>query len=466
MSEENSAPPRITGQIGAFVADTTLADIPEGALARGRVHILDALGLAIAGAAAPAVDILMGYVARMGGEGQATILGSGRRAPASLAALVNGTAMHVDNFDDTSPQPSPDRNGGIHATAGVLPAALAVAEANGLSGRALTEAFHIGLEVACKLNHAIDQRHYAGGFHVTGTLGIFGAAAAVARLLALDAASVGHAMALATARAGGVRANFGSMVEQMHTGLAAEGGVAAAELAADGLTGSADIMETRFGWFDAAGGGFIAGAIDGRLGAPWAIVDPGTWIKPYPSGSLTHPAMTLLADLMAKHGFSGKDVAHVRVTTNRRLASTLIHNRPTDAMQARFSMPFGLAALLVAGRAGLPEFTDAFVNRPDVRAMMERVAYDTYETVEPGFSNVTSFVAVTLTDGTVHDGRADFARGSTRSPMTWEAVTEKFEGCVAVAGWSRDRARKVAELVASIERLDDVRTLVRAIAGG
>ncbi len=465
MAAENP-PPRITEQIGAFVANTTLADIPADALERGRVHMLDTLGLAIAGAEAPAVDILLAYVARTEANGKASILGTTRRTAPSLAALVNGTAMHVDNFDDTAPQPSPDRNGGIHATAGVLPAALALAEANGLTGRALTEAVHVGLEIACKLNHAIDQRHYAGGFHVTGTLGIFGAAAAAAKLLALAPETVGHAMALATARAGGLRANFGSMVEQMHTGLAAEGGVVSAELAADGLEGAADIMETRFGWFEAAGGGFIADAIDGKLGRPWAIVDPGVWIKPYPSGSLTHPAMTALSDLIAAHGFAGKDVANIRVTTNQRLTNTLIHNRPTDAMQARFSMPFGVAALLVAGRAGLPEFTDDFVNRADVRAMMERVTYEAYPTVEPGYTNVTTFVEVTLNDGTVHKGRADFARGSTQAPMSWAAVTEKFEGCVAVAGWSRARARKVVDLVEGIETLDDVRKLTAAMGPG
>jgi 2-methylcitrate dehydratase PrpD len=129
-------------------------------------------------------------------------------------------------------------------------------------------------------------------------------------------------------------------------------------------------------------------------------------------------------------------------------------------------MPFGLAALLVAGRAGLPEFTDQFVNRPDVRAMMERIAYEAYPTVEPGFSNVTSFLEITLSDGTVHKGRADFARGSAEAPMSWAAVTEKFEGCVAVAGWPWKKARKVVDLVAEIEALDDVRTLIRAMDPG
>ena len=465
MTADAPPPPPVTAQIAAFVAETSLDAIPEAAIARGQAHMLDALGLALAGAAAPATVILRRRAERLGCAGAASVLGATLRTAPSLAALINGTAMHVDNFDDTSPQPSPDRNGGIHATAAVLPAALAVAEARGLSGRALSEAFHVGIEVACKLNHAIGQRHYADGFHVTGTLGIFGAVAAAARLLGLDEDGIGHALAAATARAGGLRANFGAMVEQMHTGFAAEGGIAAAELAADGATGAADIIETRFGWFQAAAGGFLPEAIDGKLGAPWAIVDPGAWIKPYPSGSLTHPAMTLLSDMMEQHGFSGADVATVTVTTNRRLANTLIHNRPADAMQARFSMPFGLAALLVAGRAGLAEFTDDFVNRPEVRAMMERIDYRTYETVEPGFTNVTSFVAVTLADGAVHEGRADFARGSSAAPMSWGDVTAKFLGCAAAAGWPEDRARRVADTVAGLETLSDVRALTRLLSG-
>jgi 2-methylcitrate dehydratase PrpD len=305
---------------------------------------------------------LRNFAGRVGGSATASVLGTTMRTSPPLSALINGTSMHADNFDDTSPQPSPDRNGGIHATAGVLPAVLALAEEADLSGRQLTEAFHVGIEVACKLNHAIDQRHYADGFHTTGTLGIFGAAVGAAKLLGLDEDGVAHALALATARAGGVRANFGSMVEQAHSGIAADGGVTAALLAQEGLAGGEDILEARFGWLQAAGGGFAPEAICGRLGAPWAIIDPGTWIKPYPSGSLTHPAMTLLTTMMREHGFDAHTVDKLIVTTNGRMINTLIHHNPSDAMQARFSMQFCLAVLLVVGRAGIAEFTDEVVN--------------------------------------------------------------------------------------------------------
>ena len=226
-------PPSLTTEIAQFVHKTDFSALPQDVLARGRVHILDGLGLALTGSKAPATRILREFAGRVGGMSTASVLGTAMRTSPPLAALINGTAMHADNFDDTSPQPSPDRNGGIHATAGVL----ALAEEADLSGRKLTEAFHIGIEVACKLNHAIDPRHYAEGFHTTGTLGIFGAAVGAAKILGLKADGIAHALSLATARAGGVRANFGSMVEQAHAGIAADGGVTAALLAAAGTAG-------------------------------------------------------------------------------------------------------------------------------------------------------------------------------------------------------------------------------------
>ena len=452
-------PPTITAGIARFAHATGFAALPDHVLARGRVHMLDGLGLALTGSRAPVALKLRTYAGRVGGTATASVLGTSLRASPPLAALINGTAMHADNFDDTSPQPSPDRNGGIHATAGVLPAILALAEEADLSGRQLTEAFHIGVEVACKLNHAIDPRHYAEGFHTTGTLGIFGAAAAAAKILGLDEDGVAHALALATARAGGVRANFGSMVEQTHAGIAAEGGVGAALLAEAGLTGGDDILGGRFGWLQAAGGGVAPEVIGGRLGAPRAIVDPGTWIKPYPSGSLTHPAMTLLTTMMRDHGFDAGSVGNLTVTTNQRLINTLIHNSPTDSMQARFSMQFCLAVLLVLGHAGIDAFTDEVVNRDDIRAMIRRIDYHPYDRVEPGYSNVTTFIDITLLDGAKHKGRADFPRGSPETPMSFDDVAEKFRGCAATAPWPTDKAARTIEMVAKLEELKSVRDL-------
>ena len=450
----------VTAYMAAFVADTHYDDIPADVIARGKIHILDALGLALAGAGAPASEIVRGHIGALGAAmGDATVLGTDMRTAPRFAAFANASAMHADNFDDTNPQPKPTRNGGIHATAAVLPAVLAAAEADGCSGRAVSEAFHLGVEVACKLSHCMGARHYEGGFHTTGTLGGFGAAAAVSRLYGMEADGIAHALAAAASQAGGVRANFGSMVEQLHTGFAAEGGLVAADLARRGLTGAADILEAPLGWFAAAAGGYEADAVEGRLGNPWAFTDPGMWIKPFPNGALTHTGMTLMLDLIRAHSIAADQVERVRVATNRRIAATLVHNRPADALQAKFSMPFALAVLLIEGRAGLAEFTDEMVRRADVQEMIGRIVYEPYLEAEPDYSNVTTLIEVDLRDGATHSGRADFGLGSTRLPMGMDQVSEKFIGCAAYAGWPEAKAEDAAALVRELEELDDIRIL-------
>ena len=387
-------------------------------------------------------------------NGAASVLGTPRRTAPRFAAFLNAAAMHADNFDDTNPQAVAERNGGIHATAPVLAAALAVAEERGADGRALTAALHAGIEIACRINHAIDARHYQGGFHATGTLSTFGAAAAAAMLRGLDGDRMGHALAFAASAAGGVRQNFGSMVEVVHPGLAAEAGIVAADLAGRGLAGAADALSGKVGYFEAAGGGFEPGWLK-RLGDPWAIVDPGMWIKPFPNGALTHPAMTGLLALKDERGFDGGDIASISVRTNRRVLETLIHHDPKSIGEARFSMQFALALIAVEGRAGLAEFTEATLARPDIRAAMEQVRFAAYDEPEPDYTNMTTLLDVTLTDGTGLHRRCDWAQGSTQSPMSFEDASRKFMQCSAFVDFPPDSADALIEIVDTLESLDD-----------
>lgn len=421
--------------------------------------MLDCLGLAIAGARTEACRIARGHVAALGlGDGTAAVLGTPGRTAPRFAAFLNAASMHADNFDDTNPQALAERNGGIHATAPVLAAALAIAEERGANGRDLATALHAGIEIACRINHAIDARHYRGGFHATGTLSTLGAAAAAAMLHGLDGETIGHALALAASAAGGVRQNFGSMVEILHPGLAAEAGIVAADMAARGLTGAADALGGKVGYFAAAAGGFDPEML-GRLGDPWAIVDPGMWIKPFPNGALNHPAMTGLLAMTSEHGISGGDIVSISVRTNRRVLETLIHHDPGTAMEARFSMEFALALIAVEGRAGLAEFTDATLARADIREAMARVRFAAYDEPEPGYTNMTTLLEVALADGTRHHRRCDWAQGSTQSPMSFEDACEKFRQCTAFAGFPADAAAAAIDIVGDFESVDDSRRI-------
>ena len=435
--------------------------MPEAALERGRVHVLDCIGLAIAGARTEAAQIAGAHVGALGcAGGGASVLGTPVRSAPRFAAFLNAAAMHADNFDDTNPQALAERNGGIHATAPVLAAALAVAEERAASGRELATALHAGIEIACRINHAIDARHYRDGFHATGTLSTFGAAAAAAKLYGLDRRRIGHALAFAASAAGGVRQNFGSMVEILHPGLAAEAGVVAADMAARGLVGAADALGGKVGYFAAAGGGFDPAVLE-RLGDPWAILDPGMWIKPYPNGALTHPAMTGLLALRRERGFGGGDIASISVRTNRRVLETLIHHDPQTVMEARFSMQFALALIAVEGRAGLAEFTEETLARPDIRRAMDRVRFAAYDRPGADFTNMTTLLDVQLADGRRLERRCDWAQGSTHAPMSFADACEKFRQCAAFAGFARRSAEAAIAIVGDFESLDDAGRIAR-----
>lgn len=419
---------------------------------RGKIHILDALGLALAGSIAPPAQMTRDHVLSVcAADGDASILGTGHRAPARFAALCNGTSIHADNFDDTNPQADAARNGGIHATGPVLATALALGESLNIDGRELMTAYHVGVEIACKLSHAIDQRHYSDGFHTTGTLNAFGCAATAGRIIGLDESGISDALAFAASAASGIRRNFGSIVEVLHAGHAAECGVAAADFAARGLEGAADALEGPAGYIEAAGGGYDESIIDGRLSAPWAFSDPGMWIKPHPSGALTHPALAATGDLLREEDIRSDEVAAIRVRTNDRIRKILASELPTTGLQAKFSMEFCVAILILDGRAGLSEFTDQVVSRPDVMPMMDRIDYGGYSDPEPGFTNVTTLIEIDLSDGRTLSGRADYARGSTNAPMSFDDVTEKFRGCVSHADWPDDKAAQIIEFVGNLD---------------
>lgn len=456
----------VTKAIAEFAAGTSFRDIPEAVIARGRIHILDSIGLALAGAKSEASRIVrehfqgQGLLSPDAGRGRVSVIGTGLFAPMRHAAFANGAAIHADNFDDTSPQARPDRTGGIHASGAVLPAALAVAEAGGLSGERLLAAYHVGMEVSSRLNHAMDARHYGDGFHTTGTLNVFGAAAAAGHAFGLDETSHIAAVGLAASQSSGVRRNFGTMAEILHSGHAAECGIAAADFARLGMTAADDALDGPVGYFAAAGGGYDAGEIVGKLGAPFVFEEPGVWIKPHPNGALTHPGAACLLRLLREASVEADAIRSIRVMTNPRVLRTLIHHDPQDAMQGKFSMEFTLAIVALERRAGLADFTDETLARSDIRSMMGRIAYSAYEETGPDFTNVTTLVEVELADGRKLFGRADYAAGSTRDPMSWDDVADKFRQCASYGGHPAEATERIVELVSGLDRQEDVGELV------
>src|SRR5258706_5864652 len=295
----------VTDYVAAFVTGTSSPDIPKDVAHLGKRSVLDGIGLALAGAASHQGGISRAYLENLGigNANGSTVIGSSLRLPARFAAFANGLAIHADDYDDTQLAVAKDRVYGLltHPTAPALPPALALAEGDRRSGLDMMLAYQIGVEVECKVAEAIAPRHYQHGFHSTATCGSIGAAAGAAKLLGLDREATRRAISIGATQAGGLRENFGTMTKPFHAGRAAENGVVAAEIAALGFTASPNGLEADRGFFRAAGGGYDANAIDGKLGNPWTFHFPGVSIKPHPSGSLTHPGMAVMIGLLRQN---------------------------------------------------------------------------------------------------------------------------------------------------------------------
>jgi len=337
---------------------------------------------------------------------------------------------------------------------------LATAEVEAKSGKDLLVAYHAGVEVECKIAEAISPRHYEDGFHSTGTCGVFGGAAACTKLKGLDVIRTSRAFGIAASHSAGLRENFGTMTKPFQAGHATESGVVAADLAAIGWTAAEQILEAQRGFFHAYGGTYDPAAIVDRLGKPWTFLSPGISIKPFPSGSLTHPGMTELLRLIHANSIRAAEVERVEVGTNRNMPNTLIHHHPKTGLQAKFSMEFCMAILLLDGEANQTKFTDVVANRDDVQKMIERIRfYVDPEAEKAGYDKMTTILKITLKDGRRISGRADFGKGSPTNPMSYDEVAEKFRGCAAFAEWPSAKAKQVIDLVRKLEDVPDIRTL-------
>jgi 2-methylcitrate dehydratase PrpD len=461
----------LTAHVAEFVVNLKFADIPAEPLELGKKSILDGLGLALSGSKAETWGLIQEYLKSFvfPARGGAAVLGSAVRLPTRFAAFANGVAIHVDDFDDTQLAVGKDRVYGllVHPTVCVLPAALATAEVEGKSGKDLLVAYQAGVEVECKIAEAISPRHYEDGFHSTGTCGVFGGTAACAKLKGLDVMRTSRAFGVAASLAAGLRENFGTMMKPFQAGHATESGVVAADFAAIGWTAAEQILEAQRGFFHAYGGTYDPAAIVDRLGKPWTFQNPGVSIKPFPSGSLTHPGMTELLRLIHANSIRAADVERVEVGTNHNMPNTLIHHHPTTGLQAKFSMEFCMAILLLDGKADQTKFTDAVAKRSDVQNMIGRIRfYVDPEAEKTGYDKMTTILKIALKDGRTISGRADFGKGSPTNPMSYDEVAEKFLGCAAFAEWPGAKANQVIELVRKLEEVPDIRALTALLQQG
>ncbi len=461
----------LTESAAAFAVGLRFGDLPAEAVRIAKRCILDGLAVQIGGSEQSAIGVLDRYVRSIGGAGQSRVIGNAQlRLPAHLAALWNGVAGHAMDWDDTQLSEAPGRAYGLlcHPTVPPLSAALAVADMlGGVDGETFLTAFIAGFEVECKIAEAINPDHYMRGFHTSGTIGTFGAAVTAAKLLAFDEDRTRQTIGIAASMASGIRANFGTMTKPLHVGRSSENGVTAALLVQHGFTANTEALDGQWGYLTIAGpGGNPELAID-RFGAPFSILSPGVSIKPYPSGVLTHPAMDALRALLRDEGLGHRDVAQVHVFAGTNVLKPIRFDFATNELEAKFCFNFLLAAILVAGRAGKQEFTDAFVTSPAIQDAQRRVRVHFDPAIEAmGFDKIRSRIEVETRDGRHLVRWADERyRGGPDNPLSDTELEAKLRD--AAAGLLDDeRCRRIAAFIGALEMQSDATDVLALLDWG
>jgi 2-methylcitrate dehydratase PrpD len=440
----------LTQDLGRFVAGVSFERLPARAVDVARTGFIDCIATMIAGAGEAAPQLLRKALNPTSGD--ATLYFTGERCPAPEAAWINGTAGHALDYDDVASLRG-------HPSTVLVPAILAEGEALGASGRAMLAAYVAGYETWAELAWRDPGHHHRKGWHPTGIFGPIGAAAACASLRHLDADGASRALALAASQSGGVMANFGTMTKPFHAGRSAHSGLIAARLAELGFTASADALEHPQGFLSAVS---PEGQVDREtppegLGREWWISKYGLGIKKYPACYCTHRALDAMLELLARHPLKPEEVARVTVSLSDTHALILRNHQPKSGLAAKFSIEFAMAAAVIARRASLAEYTDQFVQRPEVQELMRRVGIETNRNYDPEVSGASVFdqVRVDLVGGgVVESEKIARAKGHADRPLSEGELFEKFRVCLD-AGGARvapdvlfDRLRRLEDLSA------------------
>jgi 2-methylcitrate dehydratase PrpD len=447
----------VARDVAAFIVRTDLSDFPAEVIERGKKCILDALGCGLYGQEFEATKIVSQLVQEWGGRPEATIIGTKIKVPSAMAALANGVAIHVADYDDSS---VPFRG---HPTSVTLPPALALCEGRLKSGKDLLLAYITGVEVGGKLGKVMGWSHYEAGWHGTGTIGTIASTAVSAKVLGLDEERTGHALAIAASETSGIRENFGTMVKSFHAGQASTAGVLASLLAEKGYQGSLNAFEGDSGFWRVFSGESEISRWSDELGQPYALMDVG--LKRYPSCACTHPALDGLEELRRAHPFSCEDVEEIKCAIPPVVLSILIYPEPQNGLEAKFSMPYCVASFLVHGKLNLSHFEREAVSDQEVRRLMPRVKMVPSKDLERLMKEenllAPAEIEVKLKRQTLSK-RILEAKGGPFSPPEMEEVNEKFRTCAGRI-LSPEKIEKVIHLVPSLESLQQVKTLTETL---
>ncbi len=432
-----SSPVNAVDAYGAWVAECP-SDWSHAALESAHRQLIDTVAVMLPGAIEPSARVALQTVMGWGSGGNgAYVAGSSAKFVAPWAALVNGTAAHALDFDDNFDPPK------AHASAVLYPAILALADVQGKSGMEVLDAYITGLQIMGRVGQGVNPVHRNRGWHATATVGVFGAAAACARLLKLDPSQSAHALSLASSMSSGFMSQFGSMAKSLHAGLAAKGGVLAAALAQNGMQAGKHTLDGPTGMNTLMVGPDrdelrkgLTGAEHGQtlrfetrhVGEPLHITEYGFRVKRFPNCGSAHRAMDLLLEILQSNPINTDSIISIIVEAPKSHLDNLFYPNPVTGLEAKFSMQYALACLLVTGYCGLQDFTDEAVARPQLRMFFNKIQLRPVDKLESEFP---TRLTVLTTNGRQYQLSASMPRGSIAAPFTIAQYWEKYDACVS-----------------------------------
>ncbi len=410
----------LTAHLADFVVRTGFKEFSGDVVEKAKECFLDWAGSCMAGSDSDPVRILLEVVKSTGGSEEATILAEGTRYPSAWVAMVNGASSHVVEMDDVH------RTSVLHPAASIIPAALAVAEREGSSGKELIEAIVLGYEVGIRVGEAAGTSHYRY-WHTTGTCGTFGAAAAAGRLMGLSREEMVHVLGNAGTQASGLWEflSDGAMSKQLHPAKAAFHGVFSADLARRGFTGAKEILEGEKGFCLATSSDFDLSCLVGGLGEGFRIMEVS--FKPYAACRHIHPGIDAILEIQKAHNCSPDKIETIDLGITSGAFSLLEKIRADTPYAAKFSIPFCIAVAIVEGNVGLEQFSEETLRNAVVRDLMRKVKFQVDHEIDQAYPREWGAKASVMDiDGNVYVSRVAHPRGDPENPLSREELEEKF----------------------------------------
>ncbi len=445
MSSEQAA----TRILARYVVESRYEDIPQTLRHEAKRALLNWLGCAVGTARHETIDRALAAVAPFAGPPQAALLGRSERLDILNAAFLNGMSSHVLDFDDTHEK-------AVHPSAPVYPALLAFGEWRAMRGVDVLHAFVLGVEVECRVALSVFPEHYDRGWHITGTAGVFGAAAATGKLLGLTEQQMTWALGIAATQSSGLREMFGTMCKSFHPGQAARNGMSAALLAARDFTSSDQGIEGPRGFAHVMSTRFDPDIITRDLGRRFELAS--NMYKPYPCGLVVHAVIDGCLELRQIHGIRFADVERVELRVNPMVLELTGKLTPRNGLEGKFSVYHAAAVALVRGMAGEAQYSDEVVCDPEVVAVRERVRATSDASVT---SYLEAYVKIVMRDGKVLERHVPHALGTLARPMSDADLEAKFRALVEPV-LSPARTGELIENCWKLDQLSDVGVLGRA----